>query len=75
MEEFSLFFADASTLPDRLERCLGLQLRSRDRFAGSDSIGGDRAVVEIVSPAGRARLDLLRLAGRWRIDLPQYGSL
>lgn len=35
---------------------------------------GDRAVVEVVSPAGRARLDLLRLAGRWRIDLPQYGS-
>lgn len=35
---------------------------------------GDHAVVEIVSPAGRARLELLRLGGRWRIDLPQYGS-
>ena len=36
---------------------------------------GDRAVVEVVSPAGRARVDLVRLEGRWRIDLPQYGSL
>jgi hypothetical protein len=35
---------------------------------------GDRAVVEVVSPAGRARVDLVRLDGRWRIDLPQYGS-
>jgi len=34
---------------------------------------GDRAVVEVVSPAGRARVELVRLAGRWRIDLPQYG--
>jgi predicted lipid-binding transport protein (Tim44 family) len=36
---------------------------------------GERAVVEIVSPAGRARVDLVKLEGRWRIDLPQYGSL
>jgi hypothetical protein len=36
---------------------------------------GDRAVVELVSPAGRARVELLKLEGRWRIDLPQYGSL
>jgi hypothetical protein len=36
---------------------------------------GDRAVVEVVSPAGRARVDLVKLDGRWRIDLPQYGSL
>ena len=36
---------------------------------------GERAVVEIVSPAGRARLELVKLEGRWRIDLPQYGSL
>jgi hypothetical protein len=36
---------------------------------------GDRAVVELVSPAGRARLELMKLEGRWRIDLPQYGSL
>jgi hypothetical protein len=35
---------------------------------------GDRAVVELVSPAGRARLELLRVDGRWRIDLPQYGG-
>jgi hypothetical protein len=35
---------------------------------------GDRAIVEVVSPAGRARVDLLKLDGRWRIDLPQYGS-
>jgi hypothetical protein len=36
---------------------------------------GDRAVVEVVSPAGRARLDLVRIDGRWRIELPQYGGL
>ncbi|HEY0193945.1 MAG TPA: hypothetical protein VGC42_22665 [Kofleriaceae bacterium] len=36
---------------------------------------GDRAVVELVSPAGRARLELIKLDGRWRIDLPSYGSL
>jgi hypothetical protein len=36
---------------------------------------GDRAVVEVVSPAGRARVDLVRLGGLWRIDLSQYGSL
>jgi hypothetical protein len=36
---------------------------------------GERAVVEIVSPAGRARVELVKLDGRWRIDLPQYGSL
>jgi hypothetical protein len=35
---------------------------------------GDHAVVEVVSPAGRARLELVKLDGRWRIDLPQYGS-
>jgi len=35
---------------------------------------GDRAVVEVVSPAGRARVDLLRIDNRWRIDLPQYGT-
>jgi hypothetical protein len=34
----------------------------------------DRAVVEVVSPAGRARLALIKLDGRWRIDLPQYGA-
>jgi hypothetical protein len=36
---------------------------------------GERAVVEIVSPAGRSRVDLVRLDGRWRIDLPTYGNL
>jgi hypothetical protein len=35
---------------------------------------GDRAVVEIVSPAGRARVDLLKSDGKWRVDLPQYGA-
>lgn len=35
---------------------------------------GDHAVVEIVSAAGRARLQLFRVDGRWRVDLPQYGS-
>ena len=35
---------------------------------------GDRAIVEVVSPAGRARIDLVKLDGRWRIDLPQYGK-
>jgi hypothetical protein len=33
----------------------------------------DRAVVEIVSPEGRARMDLVKVEGRWRIDLSQYG--
>jgi hypothetical protein len=36
---------------------------------------GDRAVVEVVAPAGRARIELVKLDGRWHIDLPQYGSL
>lgn len=35
---------------------------------------GDHAVVEIVSPAGRARLQLHKIEGRWRVDLPQYGA-
>jgi hypothetical protein len=35
---------------------------------------GDRAVVEVVSPAGRARVELVRIGNRWRIDLPQYGE-
>ncbi|HWO23281.1 MAG TPA: hypothetical protein VNO30_31280 [Kofleriaceae bacterium] len=33
----------------------------------------DRAVVELVSPAGRARLELVRIDGRWLIDVPAYG--
>jgi hypothetical protein len=37
---------------------------------------GDRATVEIVSPAGRSRIDLVRSSeGRWQVDLAQYGSL
>ena len=36
---------------------------------------GDRAVVEVVSAAGRSRIELVKLANRWRVDLPQYGSL
>jgi hypothetical protein len=35
---------------------------------------GDRAIVEIVSPTGRARLELLKSEGRWRVDLPHYGG-
>lgn len=35
---------------------------------------GDRAVVEIVSPAGRARLELFHIDGRWRVDLAAYGT-
>lgn len=33
----------------------------------------DRAVVEVVSPAGRARIELVRVGGRWLIDVPAYG--
>ena len=33
---------------------------------------GDRAIVEVVSPSGRARMDLLLVDGRWRIELPRY---
>lgn len=35
---------------------------------------GDRAVVELRSSAGRARLELVRVDGHWRIDLPDYGD-
>jgi hypothetical protein len=35
---------------------------------------GDRAIVEVVSPVGRSRLELLRVDGRWRIDIPAYGT-
>lgn len=34
---------------------------------------GDRATVEIVSPAGRSQLDLVRIDGKWRVELSQYG--
>jgi hypothetical protein len=36
--------------------------------------GNDRAVVELVSPAGRAKLSLVRVHDSWRVELPQYGS-
>jgi hypothetical protein len=55
-----------------------ISIGSSDGAAGPADIavieeGSRRAVVEIVSPAGRARLELERIDGRWRIDLPQYG--
>lgn len=34
---------------------------------------GGRAVVEIVAPTGRFRLELEKADGRWRVDLPSYG--
>jgi hypothetical protein len=34
----------------------------------------DRAVVEVVSPAGRSRIQLVRVGGRWLVDLPTYGG-
>lgn len=33
---------------------------------------GDRAVVEVAGPGGRAQLELVRIDGRWKIDLPAY---
>ena len=35
---------------------------------------GDHAIVEIVSPAGRSRLQLFKIDGRWRVDLARYGA-
>jgi hypothetical protein len=35
----------------------------------------DRAIVEVVSPAGRSRMELVKVDGRWLIHLPQYGNL
>lgn len=35
---------------------------------------GDRATVQIVSPAGRSLLQLVRIAGHWRVDIPAYGG-
>ncbi|MBX3156004.1 MAG: hypothetical protein KF773_08390 [Deltaproteobacteria bacterium] len=32
----------------------------------------NRAVVEVVSPTSRARIDLVRVDGRWLIAMPQY---
>ena len=36
---------------------------------------GDRAVVELVSPAGRSRIELVKIDGRWKIDIPDYGRV
>ncbi len=35
---------------------------------------GDHAIVEIVSAAGRSRVQLQRAQGRWRVELPQYSA-
>jgi hypothetical protein len=35
----------------------------------------DRAVVEVVSPSGRERIELVRVEGRWRIKIPHYGAV
>lgn len=49
---------------------------SDDRLAPTDITvieqRGDHAVVEIVSPAGRARVQLIEIEGRWRVDLSRY---
>ncbi len=34
---------------------------------------GDHAVVLVISPAGRARMELVRVDRKWRIDIPHYG--
>lgn len=36
---------------------------------------GEHAIVEIVAPSGRSRLDLVEADGRWRVDLAHYGDL
>ena len=35
---------------------------------------GDRAVVEIVSGAGRGRVTVVRIDGQWRIDMSDYAA-
>jgi len=35
---------------------------------------GDRAIVEVVSPAGRSRVELRRIDGGWHVDIPSYGA-
>ena len=35
----------------------------------------DRAIVEMVSPAGRSRMQLVKIEGRWKIDIPEYGRV
>jgi hypothetical protein len=35
---------------------------------------GDRAVVEVVSPTSRSRIDVVRVDGRWLVSMPQYGA-
>ena len=36
---------------------------------------GDHAVVRVVSPAGLARIELVRVEGLWRIEIPEYGPV
>jgi hypothetical protein len=35
----------------------------------------DRAVVEVVSPAGRARMQLVKIDGQWKIEIGEYGHV
>ena len=35
----------------------------------------DRALVEVVSPAGRSRIELVKIEGRWKIHIPEYGRV
>lgn len=35
---------------------------------------GEHATVEIVSAAGRSRVQLQKTGGRWRVELPAYGG-
>jgi hypothetical protein len=35
----------------------------------------DRAIVEMVSPAGRSRMQLVKIDGRWKIEIPEYGRV
>jgi hypothetical protein len=45
-----------------------------DEMVEAAEKSGTFAVVEIVSSAGRARIDLEKIEGRWRIDLPGYAA-
>lgn len=35
----------------------------------------DRAVVEVVSPAGRSKMELVKVDGRWLVEIPEYGGV
>ncbi len=34
---------------------------------------GDRAQVQVISPSGRAAMELVRIDGKWLVELPSYG--